>query len=127
MPYLLFYLCGADNNEGRLWLTGEIMWHGRVVTLESAREIEKSLENEPRAQEYEIYFGYAYWDRQQARTKGQPITLLPLADDLCVALQRWNYPLPSSVGRPMRVGKELINKTVGPLPRLLSAADEKSN
>jgi hypothetical protein len=52
-----------------------------------------------------------------------PERAAPLPDDLCIALEASNYPFPSSVGRPMRIGKDFINSVIGPLPRALSAED----
>jgi hypothetical protein len=127
MPEVLFYLCGPNDNKGRLRGFGmpEIMWHDRLVTSEGAQQIQKSLKVETRPQTYEIFFDYVYWDRGQSYQAGQPVALLPLPDDLCVALHKWNYPLPSSVGHPLRVSKDLINNAVGPLPRQISARDER--
>ncbi len=129
MPSLFFYLCDSDGDSGRLWgfRDSDVMWNGRIVTSERALEIKSLLEAKAEPQEYEVFLRYVFWDLEQAPREGQPITLLPLPDDLCIALQRSNYPLPSSEGRPMRISRNAINTAVGPLPRPLSAAGEISN
>ena len=117
-------LCGSNDEKG-LGGMRDVIWRDRFITPERARQIEKSLKDEGRPQTYKIFFDYVYWDRGQSRQEGQPVTILPLPDDLCVALHRWNYPLPSSVGRPLRISKDVINAAVGPLPRqALSEHDE---
>jgi hypothetical protein len=127
MPTVSFYLCDSGTKDGRLsgFGTPNVMWHDRfVVSSERAREIDGALRQGDRPQTYEIFFDYVYWDWGQKRQKGQPVTLLPLPGDLCLALHRWNYALPSSVGRPLRISKDVINAAVGPLPRQLPASQD---
>jgi hypothetical protein len=122
IPSARFFLCGSNDEKGLLGMR-DVVWRDRFVTPERARQIEKSLKDEARPQTYEIFFDYEYWDRGQPRQQGRSVTLLPLPDDLCVALHQWNYPLPSSVGRPLRISKDVINAAIGPLPRQLSDSE----
>jgi hypothetical protein len=95
------------------------MWGGQFVNRERAQEIEKMLESGAPPQIYEVFFLYVYSDRSRAGEKGQPVVLLPLPDDLCVALYQSNYPFPSSMGRPLRISKDAINAAARPVPRQL--------
>lgn len=97
----------------------EVMWRGHFVTPERAREIESLIETKVRPQTYEVFFSYVYWERNQGHQSSALVTLQPLPADLCVAMHRWNYPLPSSVGHALRIDKEMVNAAVGPLPRPL--------
>lgn len=72
-------------------------------------------------QEYEVVFDYVHWDKNQARTKGDPVVLLPLPSDLCVAIIKPSKPFSPSVGRPLRVRREVVNELIGPFPRPIPA------
>lgn len=129
VPNAIFYLCTSGPEQGHLYGfgLGEVTWHGRIVTLKRAREIARLREAGARSQTYELFFDYVYWDVAQTRSEGQQITLLPLPDDLCVAMSRWNLPLPASVGRPLRIARERVNAAAGPVPRPLFDRDDTSN
>lgn len=130
MPRVAFHMCGSYGDEQPLWGFGspEVIWRGRFVTAERAREIEKLLAADARAQEYEVFFQYVHYaEEKQTREPVSSVTLLPLPDDLCVALISYNFLSPPSVGRPSRVSKGAINDAVGPLPRPLRSANQTSN
>lgn len=120
VPMLSFFLC--DANERHLYgFRADVMWHDRFVTLpKDATEIARTLSIETTPQEYEVFVRYVYWDSDAPRQKRETVTLLPLPNDLCIAFYQYNSPLPPSVGRPLRISKDLVNSTVGSLPRTLT-------
>jgi hypothetical protein len=117
MPTVVFRFCGSDGNLPGFRMQ-QVMWRGGFITPERAQEIDNLIKTGAIPQTYEVFFEYAYWDHKQSQ-RGAPVTLLPLPDDLCIAMHRWNYPLPASVGHPLRISKEMVNAAVGPLPRPL--------
>jgi len=128
-PFVVFYLCDSNNDRVRLWGFGTpaLMWDDRlVVTSTSVRQMATLLGTRAQPQRYEVFFEYVYSDHEHTHAATQPVTLLGLPKDLCVAMERLNYPFPSSVGRPMRISKDVINAALGPLPRSLSIVGEKS-
>ena len=67
MPVAMFSLCGADAND---FVSGmrSIIWNGRFVTPERAREIEKLIKT-GRPQTYEILFNYIHWKHEPRTSK----------------------------------------------------------
>lgn len=124
-PAVIFSLCDAVKDERQLYGFGmsNIMWNSKFVGRERALQIEQALQTDTQPQDYEVFFRYVYWDGmgKSVLRKDDPITLLPLPGDLCLALYVWNHPLPSSVGRPLRIDKVVVNEGLGPLPRQLTA------
>jgi hypothetical protein len=97
-----------------------VMWRGRHVTTEIARDIGRALITA--GQEYEIFVLYSHWDRRSGRPGMTTATLLPPANDLCFALLTEGYPLPSTAGQPLRVDRSAVAAALGPLPREISIA-----
>lgn len=126
-----FYLCSSAPSTDQLWGFGSeslgVMWNGRVVTSEIAKDIAGAVAAKPQPQRYEIFFSYVYWDRPRTWSMGEPVTLLPLPEDLCLAMYRLRMPFPSTFGRPMRISKSLVNAAVGPLPRPLPVVGDEPN
>jgi hypothetical protein len=120
--YAAVYLCslaGPDLEVRRLgWQ--KILWRGKIVGQEAAREIAEELKTNPGPQEYKVYFRYQNWDRDEPREEEDPITLVPLQEDLCLSLKRSSDPFPPSIGEPLRISKDEINAAVGELPRSLA-------
>jgi len=117
----VIYLCGERDQEWGVYgfRSAKILWRDRFVDQEASKQIAAQLKTEPKLQEYEVFFSYSYWDSLEAREEGDPITLLPLPDDLCLSLHKLNYPFAPSTGEPLRIGKEAVNEAVGDLPRPL--------
>jgi hypothetical protein len=117
-PRVQFEICDASGDERHLYGFGlvEVIWQGEPITESAALEIQ-SLDQ---PQEYEVEFDYVYWEDSQNRSRPDSVTLLPLPGDLCIAFRKGNKPLPPSIGRPLRINRDTVNKTVGPLPRLIS-------
>ncbi len=118
LPRVQFEICDASGEERHLHGFGlvEVAWQGRPVTPAAARTIQ-SLEQ---PQEYEIEFNYVYWEQYEKSGGSGSATLLPLPGDLCVAFWKASKPLPPSIGRPLRINREIVNEVVGPLPRQVS-------
>lgn len=128
MPHIVFHRCGPTlDAERRLYGFGgyDVMWRDRLlVAYQSApRDAKAALEAEGRPQNYEVFFRYTYWNSEEVREAGGPVTLLPLPDDLCVSLERGHYAALSAVGEPLRIPREKVNDLVGPVPRLLFPKD----
>ncbi len=117
-----FFLCDEESGERRLYGFGmpDVMWRDRFVGEELAQEIEEAQRSEAQPQEYEVFFDYVHWNQEEHLQEGAPAKLLPLPGDLCLALDRPNYPFPSRVGRPLRTDKNVVNEALAPLPRPLS-------
>lgn len=119
----LVYPCTADGRDRDPYGLGSefVLWRGRVVDQQASQKIADLLASEPTPQEYVVFFDYRYWDVQQQRDEGDPITLLPLQDDLCLSLHKPRYPFAPSVGEPLRISKDSVNTAVGDLPRSIPA------
>lgn len=116
-----FSLCDTKADKRVLHGFGlpQLIWKDRFLTFRHASDVTRQQQSSEIVQEYEIFFRYVHYDFE-GRTAGEPIELLPLDDDLCVALHRYNYPFASSLGRPLRITKEMVNDAAGPLPRRLA-------
>lgn len=120
--FAVIYFCslaGPDLEVRRL-RPEKILWRGRIVGQEVAREIAEELRTNPGPQEYKVFFRYDNWDRSEAREGEDPITLVPIREDLCLSLKKENYPFSPSIGNPLRINKDLVNAAVGELPRTLA-------
>lgn len=115
-----FDRCGTAESYPLISGSGhsEVMWRDQFITNRRRQAIDDAIAPEP-MQKYEVFFQYVYWDSDQPRQKGQPVTLLPLPDDVCMAVHQYNYLRSPSLGRPLRISKDLINNAVGSLPRTL--------
>jgi hypothetical protein len=116
--HAVVYPCG---DQDRAWDSGglgsePILWRNRFVDKAQSERIAGQLATEPGPQEYEVFIRYDNWDRSEVRAPGDPITLIPMQEDLCLSLQKLNYPFAPGIGEPLRVGKNLINRAVGELP-----------
>jgi hypothetical protein len=80
-------------------------------------DIADALGNGQNPQEYEIFFEYYYWEDVSDSSGTQWRMLVPLPADLCVSLFELNWPLRSTVGRPLRIDRDIVSAAVGPLPR----------
>lgn len=109
--FVQFELCNGPHNQCHLYGFG------------LAEIIPLADESGPMGQhqEYEVVFDCVYWDRNQGRRKGDPVVLLPLPSDLCIAIIKPSKPFPPSLGRPLRVRREVLNELVGPFPRSIPA------
>ncbi len=115
----LVYPCLADHRDRDPYgLASQfVLWRGRVVDQQASQEIADLLASDSAPQEYVVFFDYRYWDVREPRDQDDPITLLPLQDDLCVSLHKARYPFAPSVGKPLRIAKDSVNEAVGDLPR----------
>lgn len=122
VPTADLYLCDEEGEERHLYGFGMpgIVWQNRFVNPRNVQAINAALEAGAKPQKYEVFFDYAYWDQEERPGKTDPVKLLPLPSDLCLALYRSHHPFGSSVGRPLRISKEAVNNAVGGLPRSLS-------
>lgn len=113
------YVCDEIGDQWHLPGFGQprVMWQGRLVNPAVAEEIAAVLQAEETPQEYEIFFSYAHYRRNDEARRAGSVTLSPLPGDLCLSLVRSNYPFPQSVGRPLRIDKDRVTEAVGDLPR----------
>jgi hypothetical protein len=112
------YLCDDGNPLGDSLASADVMWRGRFVTGQIAENIKTALGAGAQPQEYEIIVRYTnYKERRSWRPGAEAVTLLPPPGDLCFALVKMNYPLPSTAGRPLRINKEAVKAVLGTLPR----------
>lgn len=117
-----FFSCGDQRRLPYLQVqTPGLMWRDRAITPGVAMKIEDLLLSKAGPQAYEIFFVYVHWDvtRHPVPT-GEPVSLLPLPDDVCIAFYQDGI---TDLGRPLRVSREAINTAVGPFPRTISPAD----
>jgi hypothetical protein len=122
MPLLDFYLCNPSEQDASDELHGfgqsRVLWRGQIIYPPVASEIAEALETGLKPQEYEVFFHFIYWGHEQSDDGKRHVMLLPLPSDLCVSLYASNWPLAGpSVGRPLRIDKDLVNAAAGPLPR----------
>ncbi len=121
IPEVDFNLCSKDkeNELEALHSVGHprILWRGQIVHPPVSSDITKALENGLKPQEYEIFFEYFHWDHAIDSSGIRRAMLLSLSADLCISLYESNWPLQSTLGRPLRIDRELVNAAVGPLPR----------
>jgi hypothetical protein len=114
---LNFYLCDANKRKEQLFgFSGQLVWNGRILTPTSTRQVAELIKAAGQPQQYELFFTYVYYQKVHP-VEGKSMSLLPLPEDLCVAMKRYNMPFPTSVGRPMRISKDTINAALGPLLR----------
>lgn len=125
------YLCDSDDPWPQLIGSDELMWRGNFITGQSSHNIRAALEAGSQPQEYEIIVEYLYqegWEnlfhnngatQNAPPNKSEYVTSLPPPSDLCLARQELRWPLPSALGRPLRIKKEIVTKALGTLPRRL--------
>jgi len=116
--HAVVYSCGDRDRD---WDSGglgsvPILWRNEVVDKAQSEQIAGQLATAPGPQEYEVFIRYDNWDRSEVRAPGDPVTLIPLQEDLCLSLQKLNYPFAPGIGEPLRISKNLINRAVGELP-----------
>jgi hypothetical protein len=115
-----FWLCKDQGDSSRLYGFGvdPVMWHGQFVTPKIGGQINAELSGSKTPQMYEVFFEYINWSKEDFQ-RDRFITLLPLPEDLCMATYAYNFPMSPSIGRPLRISKELINQTMGDLSKPL--------
>lgn len=121
MRHAVVYPCVDRNRD---WDAGglgsqPILWRNSIVDRNASERIAEQLATGPAPQEYEVFVRYDNWDRSEVRAAGDPVTLVPLQDDVCLSLQKLNYPFAPDIGDPLRISKDLVNRAVGKLPRSL--------
>ena len=117
LPTLRLYICGDENP---IALAGLITRGGRIVTDRDREAIEHAIQRESRAQTYEVLIDYTNWDWRQSRNRHDPILLRAPTDDVCLSLVKIRWPIARpAIGSPLRIPKELIERTTGPLPRIV--------
>lgn len=104
------YFCGRDDIQSD-WKNREpILWRGRVIMGDVAREIGEALGVDREPQTYEFILRYTNWESTPSG-----LMLQPLSDDLCFSVVE--TPWATYRGRPLRIDMQTISEALGPLPR----------
>jgi len=111
------YLCDiVDPREDSLGIV-TLLWKGRVLTGQVAREIEAVRSSSQDAQVYEAYVTYTQTEEDPVPKDAKTVTLKALSGDLCFGLFDWG--LLAADGRPLRIERALVERALGTLPRTL--------
>ena len=115
----VIYFCDGGPVWGNRLISSDLMWRGRLMTSDTVKEIETALAAIPEPQEYEVRASYTYWAEIDGPRPLTTITLKPPPGDLCVALEKMNWPMPvrPTYGRQLRIDREAVAAVLGPLPR----------
>ncbi len=122
---LRFWDCSQKDEMARVG-AALVIWRGRALTPHDRHSGPYATAISQAPQDYEVVFTYRRWN-PRAERPADTIKLLPLADDLCVGFTESNWPIARpTVGRPLRINGELVNRLIGDLPRMLPIRRDSS-